>query len=197
MARADGVDFGAPLLAVGPGSKMPAKIWPAARFAELGIRIKKVFPRLQLIVLGGKESVAVGRELCAAWGANAYSFAGQLSLYGSAAILEHCIAYVGNDTGTMHLAAMMGTPCVAIFSARDSPGRWDPHGKGHLVLRHEVECAGCLLDVCAEFDNQCLKLVPVDEVLAAVRGIVTKATSTGIPAVSAANLSTDRRSVAH
>lgn len=173
VGRATGVDFDAPLLAIAPGSKMAAKRWPADRFAELGRRIRKEFPRLQLVVLGGAEDAKVGHELCTEWGEKAYNLAGKLSIYGSAAVLEKCIGYVGNDTGTMHLAAMCSVRCVAIFSARDYPGRWDPYGKGHIVLRHDVECAGCFLEVCDQHGNKCLKLIGVDEVHEATRKILT------------------------
>jgi len=172
VALAEGIDFGLRLLAICPGSKMPAKRWPTARFAELGMRLREDFPEVQLVVLGGKEDIAVGRELCEGWGEKAYTLAGKLSVYGSAAVLERCIAYVGNDTGTMHLAAIAGVPCVAIFSARDYPGKWEPYGNGHIVLRHEVPCAGCMLEVCGQHHNECLRLIGLDEVYGAVQKII-------------------------
>ena len=192
VALADGIDFGARLLAFGPGSKMPAKVWPQERFAELGTLLQNDFPDIQFVVLGGKEDAAIGRELCSVWGEKSHNLAGKLSLYGSAAILERCVAYVGNDTGTMHLASMTGIPCVAIFSARDSPGRWDPYGNGHVVLRHNVECAGCLLEVCAQYDNKCLKLIGVDEVHRATKQLleVTVSKDSAGPSFMAARRST-------
>ena len=169
LAGADGVEVGAKVIAFGPGSKMPAKRWPAERFAELGMRIRKDFPDLQFVVLGGEEDAGLGQALCAGWGGKSHNLAGKLSPFGSAALLERCIAYVGNDTGTMHLAAMSGVPCVAIFSARDSPGRWDPYGERHIVLRRDVACAGCLLEVCERYDNKCLKQIGVEDVYGAMK----------------------------
>lgn len=171
-AQTEGIDLGTRLLAVGPGSKMPAKKWPVERFAQLGTRLLKEFPDLRLVVLGGKEDISLGNDLCRTWGETAHTLAGSLTPYGSASILEKCIAYVGNDTGTMHLAGMAGIPCVAIFSARNSPGKWEPYGKGHIVLRHDVACAGCYLQVCEQYDNECLKLITVDEVYAATQGLI-------------------------
>lgn len=174
IARDTGLDLSGTVLAFGPGSKMAAKRWPAERFEELGLRVREAFPAAQFVVLGGKEDIAVGNRLCAAWGAGSHNLAGKLSIHGSAATLERCAAYVGNDTGTMHLAAMTGIPCVAIFSARDFPGRWDPYGSGHIVLRHEVACAGCLLEVCEQYDNKCLKEIGVDDVFQATREILSR-----------------------
>ena len=171
-AQAEGIDLGTRLMAVGPGSKRPTTKWPVERFAQLGRRLQKDFPDLQLVVLGGKEDISLGNDLCRTWGEKGYTLAGKLTPYGSASILEKCIAYVGNDTGTTHLAGMAGIPCVGIFSARTYPGKWEPYGKGHIVLRRDVACAGCGLDVCEQYDNECLKLISVDDVYTATQGLI-------------------------
>ncbi len=67
---------------------------------------------------------------------------------------------------------MVGTPCIAIFSARDYPGLWEPYGRQHIILRHEVECAGCFLEICEHYDNKCLKLITVNEVFVAINKIL-------------------------
>ena len=124
-----------------------------------------------LVVVGGRDDTARGEELRRAWGPRARNLAGELSPYGSAEVLRQCVAYVGNDTGAMHLAGMVGTPCVALFSARDYPGQWEPYGDGHEVLRHETDCAGCMLDVCP-YNNKCLNLITVDEAMVSLKRLV-------------------------
>ena len=146
----------------GPGSKWPSKVWTEERFAQLGSRLVKftgVFP----IVFGGPEDRALGERLIQAWGQGANA-AGALSVRVAAAVLKNCDAYVGNDTGTMHLAAAVGTRCVTIMAAIDWPGRWSPYGQGHLVLRRTVPCEGCLLRVCEREGMKCLKEIGVDDV---------------------------------
>ena len=109
----------------------------------------------------------------AAWGTG-FSAAGELSVRESAALMEGAQFYLGNDTGAMHLAAAMGRPCVAVFSARDWPGRWHPYGEGHKVLRFDVSCSGCMLKIC-DRELQCLKGIQVDQVYQACEGILAKA----------------------
>lgn len=157
------------VLAIGPGSKMPAKRWPVERFNELGRRLLRQDAGLHLVVLGGREDADLGTVLCRAWGGRSHNFAGVFSVYESAAVLKRSRGYLGNDTGTMHLAAMVGVPCVALFSARDYPGQWEPYGHGHAVLRHETDCAGCMLEVCHERGNECLRLISEEEVFEASR----------------------------
>ena len=88
---------------------------------------------------------------------------GQLDLLQMAALLEQACLYVGNDTGPMHMAAAMGTPVVAIFSARDFPHQWYPYGSRHIVLRRDVPCSPCFKEVC-DRGLVCLDLIQVDDV---------------------------------
>ncbi|MFN2542642.1 MAG: asparagine synthase (glutamine-hydrolyzing) [Chthoniobacterales bacterium] len=166
-------DQGRIWLAVGPGSKMPAKRWPLKRFREvvdLLIQQFNVWP----VVFGGKEDRVIGEWLLQQWG-RGYNAAGALGLRPSAAALKRCALFLGNDTGTMHMAAAVGVPCVAIFSSRERPGLWFPFGEGHRVFRSEIECEACGLVECIERGNECLKRVSIEEVLNACREILAAA----------------------
>jgi len=156
------------LIGFGPGSKWPSKVWPEHRFAELGERLIDecdVYP----VIFGGVEDRALGERLIRAWGKGANA-AGTLPVRQSAAALARCQAYVGNDTGTMHLASAVDTPCVVTMSAQDWPGHWDPYGSGHTVLRRSLPCEGCMLKVCKHEGLRCLQEILVAEVLDACKG---------------------------
>jgi ADP-heptose:LPS heptosyltransferase len=159
------------LVGLCPGSKWPSKVWPEERFARLGERLLKEFG-LFPVIFGGALDRERGERLIAYWGGGANA-AGSLDVRTAAAALSCCQLYVGNDTGTMHMAAAVGTPCVATFSAQDWPGRWYPYGSGHIVLRQAVASEGCLLSVC-DRDLQCLKLIEVEDVLNACRTVLER-----------------------
>jgi heptosyltransferase-3 len=150
------------LIAVAPGTKMPAKQWNIDKFVELIKLINKNFNNLFFIVIGGKEDFKKGEYLESRI-ENVKNFCGQTSIIESAALLERCKIFIGNDTGTMHLASIMGVPVLAIFSARDNPGKWEPYGENNIVIRKDVDCAGCMLEVCDK-NNKCLDLISVEEV---------------------------------
>jgi heptosyltransferase-3 len=161
-----GSEPGKLLIGLGVGSKYPAKVWPEERYERLGQHLIDqlgAFP----IIFGGLEDQEIGHRLLSKWklGANA---AGELKVRQAAAALSFCRLYVGNDTGTMHLAAAAGTRCVGIFSARHFPGVWYPYGFGHMVLRRHVPCEGCLTTACAN-DTACLKLISVEDAMDACR----------------------------
>ena len=98
------------LIGVGPGAKMPSNVWPEERYVEL-IRALANELGVYPVVFGGPELSALGERLIAAWGCGVNA-AGRLSVRQAAAALTHCRLFVGNDTGTMHLAAAVNTPCV-------------------------------------------------------------------------------------
>jgi len=174
------IDNNVRMVAIGPGSKMPAKKWPEDYFAELGKSLLSKYSDIVLVVLGGKEDAEVGDRLCNLWGRRSFNYAGKYSIYGSYALLNKCFAYIGNDTGTMHLAAMARIPCVVIFSARDYPGKWEPYGNSNIVLRHETSCSGCMLEICSANANICTKLITVDEALSAFGKINSDCCSTHV-----------------
>ncbi len=170
-----GDDGGRKWVAIGPGSKMPAKRWPPARFQEVVARLIQEFD-VWPVVFGGPEDKAIGLEFVAGWG-RGFNAAGALGLRPAAAALQRCAFYLGNDTGTMHLAASSGRPCVALFSAREWPGMWSPYGVDCSILRSQIECEGCSLATCSERKNECLNRIGVPEVLLACSKILANAST--------------------
>ena len=77
-----------------------------------------------------------------------------------------------NDTGTMHLAALLGVPVVAVFGSTE-PRLTGPLGNGHTILRHHVECSPCFLRECP-IDFRCMKAITADEVARTVLSMLAK-----------------------
>ena len=169
MIRSGVINDGRMLIAVAPGSKWESKVWPTERFEKVISQLIVdfgIFP----VVIGGSEDREIGRKLIDSWrtGANA---AGELSVRQSAALLERCTLYLGNDSGVMHLAAAVGTPCVAVFAAVDWVNRWKPFGKHNRIFRERVECEGCHSPTCFN-SKKCLELVTADQVYEACRNTI-------------------------
>lgn len=153
------------IISIGAGSKMPAKKWFHERYSEIANRLieqKNAF----LIFLGGKEEFNEIESLIT----NIHkknrvlNLAGKTTVIESAEILKRSTLYFGNDTGTMHLAATVGTRCVTVFSSRGVIGRYEPYGNGHINIIKRIDCEGCYLEVCIEKNMECLRQIQVDEV---------------------------------
>ncbi|HEY5039913.1 MAG TPA: glycosyltransferase family 9 protein [bacterium] len=157
-------------IGIGPGSNQPAKIWPKDRYKEVVSQLiskHDVWP----VVFGGKEDKFLGDELLAGW-KRGYNFAGLLPVRLAGLAFERCQIYLGNDTGTMHLAASVGIPCVAIFSSHNYPGKWYPYGSNHHVFYKHVDCEGCGLVECIEEKMKCILSIQPKEVLKACEQIM-------------------------
>jgi ADP-heptose:LPS heptosyltransferase len=170
------------LIAIGPGSKMPSKRWPIDRFAEVVNRLIEVYD-VWPVVFGGPEDKASGEDLIAKW-KRGWVAAGDLNISQSFAMMERCAFYLGNDTGTMHMAVAAGIPCVAIFSSQDLPGLWYPYGHGHIVFRTNIGCEGCMLQECIENKIKCILSIDVDSVYKATEQMLLNVgTSSGTTAM--------------
>jgi ADP-heptose:LPS heptosyltransferase len=96
-----------------------------------------------------------------------------------AAVLRRARAFVGNDNGPMHIAAALGTPVVALFGPSD-PQEWGPRGAGHRVIYKEGYCTPCIHPRCVRGEQNCLRVITVDEVAEAVRALIGRAAA-GLP----------------
>lgn len=158
---------GTALVAICPGANQPANFWPLERFEEIGRRLLAA-GGVTLLIIGGPAEREMGERLLASWGAG-INAAGEFSVVGSAALLRECRYMVGLDTGTTHLAASFGVPCVVLSGERNPPGQWAPLGEGHRILRHPVPCAGCGHRVCPLADHPCMTGITVEQAWAAVQ----------------------------
>jgi ADP-heptose:LPS heptosyltransferase len=154
------------LVAVCPATRMPAKQWPVENFEELG-RMLNATGSVELVVLGAAEDQALAARLIPVWGAG-INATGCLSVLESAAVLGEARLCLTLDTGCMHLAAAVGTKCVALFADKDFMGRWNPVGTQHIVIRRRVPCGGCQAVACPLHDHPCMRQITVAQVWSAV-----------------------------
>lgn len=144
----------------------PAKRWPLDRFAE-AIRQIRSSMDAEIVLYGTTAEQPLGRELSALLEGQCTDRIGQTSLAGLIQELRQCHLLLTNDTGTMHLAALLGTPVVAIFGSTE-PAWTGPLGTGHTVVRQHVECSPCFLRTCP-LDFRCMKAVTPELVSNAVK----------------------------
>lgn len=161
------------LIAVGFGAKGRAQEWPEEKFRELCSRIVKHGETIVILLIGGRSEHEAAERIMAG-NERIINLAGKTDIVESACLLKRCALFIGNDSGPMHLAAAVGTPTVGIFSARNNPGRWEPFGEGHVIIRKEVECAGCFLNVCIENKMKCIDMISVEEVFEAASEKITE-----------------------
>jgi lipopolysaccharide heptosyltransferase I len=123
-------------VALNPGAGWDSKRWPIERYAEVA---------RHLAARGTPSIVSWGGELERAWAQTivtmsqgAATLAPPTSLLELGAILRRARLFVGSDTGPLHLAAALGTPCVALFGASSSAA-CGPYGIGHICLQEAID----------------------------------------------------------
>ena len=120
-----------PVIALHPGSGSTRKNWPAERFASVVARLA-AYNVVTLLLAGPADATAEARV--AALAGASVRRAPPATLDRLAALLGRCHAYLGNDSGITHLAALTGTPTVAVFGPTD-PTVWRPLGQRTRVVR--------------------------------------------------------------
>jgi heptosyltransferase-2 len=149
----------------------PAKRWLAERFAEVAANVS-ARSSAQWILFGTKKDAAIGDQIAAAIGDHCVNRMGHTTLDQLIGELRGCRLVLTNDTGTMHLAALLGVPVVAIFGSTE-PRLTGPLGNRHVILRHQVECSPCFLRECP-IDFRCMKAVSTQEAADAVLSILAE-----------------------
>jgi lipopolysaccharide heptosyltransferase I len=119
-------------VAINPGAGWDSKRWPVEQFAELAVLLGERGMR-SVVTWGGQQELAMA-EAIVAGSRGAALLAPPTSLVELAGILQKARLFVGSDTGPLHLAAAVGTPCVALFGA-SSAAACGPYGAGHVSIQ--------------------------------------------------------------
>jgi ADP-heptose:LPS heptosyltransferase len=149
------------------GASAAARQWPVTAFARLGELLWERY-RAVMVLLGGPGETALAGQYRACCAAPAVDLIGTTSLPELAAVLCHVRLLVTNDTGTLHLAAGLDVPSVALFFATAQPFDTGPYRQGCLCLEPDMPCHPCAFGTTCPSGNACLAAIGPETVFAAV-----------------------------
>jgi ADP-heptose:LPS heptosyltransferase len=170
-----------PLIAVSVGTKRQSNDWGPDNWRALLAKLAESYPDHALVLTGAMEESEVSEYAAEGWrgvfhlasrAPRIVNLCGLLTPRESAAALRQARIFIGHDSGPVHLAPAVQTPCVGIFSARNKPGKWFPYGRQHRVIYHRVDCWGCRLETCIVEQKKCITSISVDEVFTQIRAVV-------------------------
>lgn len=167
-------NHGRPIIGIQARAKEGAKNWPMAKFAELCSRLQLAVDPL-FVFTGGAAERQVLQDLAASFPGEKLVAAGLLNIQETMALISRCQVFISVDTGPMHLAALLGIPVVALFSARQFKTMWDPVSPGTVVLRKSVPCALCFQAECEH--GFCMEAITVAEVFEATTSRIDRLNS--------------------
>jgi heptosyltransferase I len=118
---------------INAGAGWPSKLWPAQRFGAVTQHLGAAWHLPTLVVWAGEEELAIAEQIVVASQGHAQC-APKTTLAELAALARRATMFIASDTGPLHLAAAVGTPCVGLY------GPWPkevhgPFGVGHIALQ--------------------------------------------------------------
>ncbi len=173
---------------VSPGASQLRRAWPADRFAELARRellTRGWFP----VLVGGPELAPEAAEIAGLLDGNALDLTGQTSFEELVAVCGNAQAFLGNDSGTAHIAGACGVPTLIVTAfARSgrrthhaSPWRSHPVGPRVAVAQPATQLTPCTTE-CVSLTRHCILQVDVDEMQQAFQKLLGDA-GIGVPSL--------------
>ncbi len=141
-------------VALQTGASEERRRWPLEHFAEVGDALWRDF-RLMPLLLGSLGEKALGERYAALAEGPHISLIGRTSQPELAAALCLSSLLISNDTGTMHLAAGLEVPVLAIFLATAQPWDTGPYLAGSCSLEADLPCHPCPFGQACPHDLRC------------------------------------------
>jgi lipopolysaccharide heptosyltransferase I len=120
-------------LVINPGATWDSKLWPVERYGEVAAAVLARWNLPSVVVWGGQRERQWAEEIAASSQGAAF-VAPPTTLPELAAVLRRATLYVSSDTGPMHLAAAVGTPCVGLFGPT-RPENVGPYGADNIAVQ--------------------------------------------------------------
>ena len=151
-------------IVVHPGG-FSSRTWKAAQFRDLVVRLAR--DGYEILLTGSQVE---GERFRSETGMTEIPTAvrdlmGTLNLRELMAVMAQSQAVVSMSSGPMHLAAALGVPTISLFDPRrnQSPVRWQPLGRGVILMPEVPTCEKCIYEACPYWD--CLDRITVEAVL--------------------------------
>lgn len=152
-----GIDATAPFVYMNPLARWESKCWLAPRWSTLCDRLMAT--GITPVLAGGPSDQPYLDAIAGRMIRPAVIAAGRLGLTSSVALMKKAAVYVGVDTGPMHMAAMVGTPVVALFGPTH-PERVGPYRVQSTLVRDEgLDCLCCRKRTCEHM--RCMQNISV------------------------------------
>jgi ADP-heptose:LPS heptosyltransferase len=162
-----------------PSSRWPAKEWGAEHFLDLVLALRE--QGLIPLLLGREkdEASCALKSMLLERGVEFRDALLEADFTRTAMLLRSARFYAGCDTGMSHLAESVGCPSVVIFGPTRPELGFGPCRSGSRSVSIPLSCAPCSKDgrICLRITspNQCMKGLPVNLVLKAIREVQVEA----------------------
>jgi len=166
------------IININSGELSSQRRWPLEKFRAL---IEKIFDNYpyEIVLTGTMEEAGLIDELVRQLREPARkrirNAGGLLSLRGLLTLLKNGRLVITNDSGPLHLAALMGTPIIALFGPTHPDHILPTRANSIIPIYHNNICSPCIHVIDAlpcDGTAPCMRSIEVHEVYSAVKNIL-------------------------
>jgi len=157
-----------PYIAFVLGATHATKRLPEEKIMDICSQLKQ-----QVVLLGGKSEMEIGRRIALAAGSHIIDLCGKLSLYESASVVRDAAVVLTHDTGLMHIAAAFQKTIVSVWGNTVPEFGMYPFYPTGIQRNTSLEVLGLSCRPCSKigFDRcpkghfKCMQGIPTERVI--------------------------------
>jgi heptosyltransferase I len=146
------------------------KQWPIENFVKLAFRIIDELHENVVVICEEQERSHWETAMTDKPDAGQLHLFSSSSLLETAALVRNASVMVGNDSGPLHLAALLEVPLVGLFGP-STPDLTAPRTPRGVFLYHAAHCSPCPQSTCIQPSTPCMPAISIDEVLGVIRSL--------------------------
>lgn len=142
--------------------------WLPERFAQVSDWVAERY-RLVPVWSAAPQDIPFAQQVANHARCSALNLAGKVTIEQLASVLRNARLLISVDTGVVHLAAAVGTPCVSLHFRKDYPAyRWHAWQVPNCAVEPNTYCSGCTSTRCHLRLAACVPTITVEQVTEAV-----------------------------
>jgi heptosyltransferase I len=155
-------------LCVNASAGWPSRVWPRERYAEVIRESSDLYQLNTLVIWGSPQEREIAEWIVVKSDTPRAFLAPPTQLMSLSGLLKRSVAYLGSDTGPMHLSAAVGTRCIALFGPTRASYS-GAYGRDHICIQKidDSEKAGKK----SSDDNSAMQAITVEDVMRSVHSL--------------------------
>ncbi|VAX35108.1 Glycosyltransferase [hydrothermal vent metagenome] len=150
--------------------KWGTKNWPVDHMA--GLCDLLAAKNIRVLITGLTKDQGLVDQLLAKTKAKPAVLIGKTNILQLAGLIKKCSIFLTPDSAPMHVAAAVGTPCIAFFGPTSSLRHVVP-GKNMIIMEKNLICSPCYNTRCKILTHACMVNIREEEVLVQILKVLS------------------------
>ena len=163
---------------INPGGSWASKRWEVERYGEVAAQLQNQFGLSSVVVWAGDDEQQMANKIVTT-SDGAAVMACPTTLREMAALAQRAKFFVGGDTGPMHIATAVGTPCVGLYGTT-RPEESGAYGDQHESVQKWYQAGTCRERRSAA--NDAMRDISVEDVVASCQAMQAKLSISNVAA---------------